>query len=125
MWAPRPSRAPRVRVAATGARAASRGVAPPVAARDGRATDANRRRAARARASALPPANEIAGFVVGAALLGLCVGGARLDGVIARAQARGMAGDDDGKRRERRGKRGGGVFVVPDVGYDDDGMGEG
>ena len=59
--------------------------------------------------------------VVGAALLGLCVGGARLDGVIARAQARGMAGDDDGKRRERRGKRGGGVFVVPD----DDGMGEG
>jgi len=121
MWAPRPSRAPRVRVAATGARAASRGVAPPVAARDGRATDANRRRAARARAPALPPANEIAGFVVGAALLGLCVGGARLDGVIARAQARGMAGDDDGKRRERRGKRGGGVFVVPD----DDGMGEG
>lgn len=123
MWAPRPSRAPRVRVAATGARAASRGVAPPVAARDGRATDANRRRAARARASALPPANEIAGFVVGAALLGLCVGGARLDGVIARAQARGMAGDDDGKRRERRGKRGGGVFVVPDEHAD--GMGEG
>ncbi len=77
--------------------------------------------ARRARASALPPANEIAGFVVGAALLGLCVGGARLDGVIARAQARGM-GDDDGKRRERRGKRGGGVFVVP---RDDDGMGEG
>ena len=77
-----------------------------------------RRRAARARASALPPANEIAGFVVGAALLGLCVGGARLDGVIARAQARGMARDGDEARdattsgAER--SAGGGVFVVPD-----------
>lgn len=61
---------------------------------------------------ALPPANEIAGFVVGAALVGLCLGGARLDGIIARAQARGLGGTEGA--RERRAANGGAVFVVPE-----------
>ena len=76
-----------------------------------RGRDARARRGDVAASRALPPANEIAGFVVGAALVGLCVAGTRLDGIIARAQARGLEG---GGARERRAANGGTVFVLPE-----------
>lgn len=70
---------------------------------------------------ALPPANEIAGFVVGAALVGLCVGGARLDGLIARAQVAAMKDAGEAKRfGERAGKGGGSVFTIPEDDEDED-----
>jgi len=88
------------------------------------------RRGASTRARALPPANEIAGFVVGAALVGLCFGGATLDGMIARAQAAGMEGEDARRGTKaatttRRGKGSGNVFVVPDDDESGDGGGGG
>ena len=87
------------------------------------------RRGASTRARALPPANEIAGFVVGAALVGLCFGGATLDGVIARAQAAGMEGEGargtKASATTRRGKGSGNVFVVPDDDEGGDGGGGG
>ncbi len=76
------------------------------------------------RAHALPPANEVAGFVVGGALLALCLAGTRLDAIIARAQARGFEeeGEGSGARtravNEKKPTRGSGnIFVLPD---DDD-----
>lgn len=85
------------------------------------ATHASRRTGTTPRA--LPPANEIAGFVVGAALVGLCVGGARLDGLIARAQVAAMKDAGEAKRfGERAGKGGGSVFTIPE---DDEGEDEG
>jgi len=87
----------------------------------GRAVGHRRRGASTRDSRALPPANEIAGFVVGAALVGLCFGGATLDGAIARAQAAGMEEGDGARgrgRTTRRGTKGGNVFVVPD---DDEG----
>lgn len=87
------------------------------------------RRGASTRARALPPANEIAGFVVGAALVGLCFGGATLDGVIARAQAAGLEGErargTKAAATTRRGKGSGNVFVVPDDDEGGDGGGGG
>lgn len=75
---------------------------------------------------ALPPANEIAGFVVGAALVGLCVGGARLDGLIARAQVAAMKDAGEAKRfGERAGKGGGSVFTIPEDDENEDGDGDG
>lgn len=83
------------------------------------ATHASRRTGTTPRA--LPPANEIAGFVVGAALVGLCVGGARLDGLIARAQVAAMKDAGEAKRfGERAGKGGGSVFTIPEDDEDDD-----
>ncbi|CEG00078.1 unnamed product [Ostreococcus tauri] len=103
----------RARVVATGRRA--------MGGAGGRARGV--RRAVRA---ALPPANEIAGFVVGAALVGMCVAGTRLDGFIARAQARGLEDGSGARRRtvtRRDGSGGGGVFVVPDDDEVEDGAG--
>ena len=75
----------------------------------------------RVRANALPPANEVAGFVVGGALLALCLAGTRLDAFIARAQARGFEeeGEGSGARtravNEKKPTRGSGnIFVLPD-----------
>jgi hypothetical protein len=83
------------------------------------ATHASRRTGTTPRA--LPPANEIAGFVVGAALVGLCVGGARLDGLIARAQVAAMKDAGEAKRfGERAGKGGGSVFTIPEDDEDED-----
>ena len=42
-------------------------------------------------ASAIPPANEIAGFVVGFLMLYVVVQASKLDALIAEAQARGLA----------------------------------
>jgi hypothetical protein len=92
----------------------------------GRAVGHRRRGASTRDSRALPPANEIAGFVVGAALVGLCFGGATLDGAIARAQAAGMEEGDGARgrgRTTRRGTKGGNVFVVPDD--DEGGVGRG
>jgi len=105
----------------------------PARARAGRERAMGRdgRRGASTRARALPPANEIAGFVVGAALVGLCFGGATLDGMIARAQAAGMEGEDARRGTKaaatttRRGKGSGNVFVVPDDDESGDGGGGG
>lgn len=80
---------------------------------DARGRDGRGRRGGVAASRALPPANEIAGFVVGAALVGLCVAGTRLDGIIARAQARGLEAGGRGAR-ERRAANGGAVFVFPE-----------
>lgn len=86
---------------------------------DASATHRSRRTGTTPRA--LPPANEIAGFVVGAALVGLCVGGARLDGLIARAQVAAMKDAGEAKRfGERAGKGGGAVFTIPEDDEDED-----
>ena len=67
---------------------------------------------------ALPPANEIAGFVIGAGLIGLVFAASRLDGVIADAQVRGFEKDKDERWKKSKSASGGGnVFILPD---DDD-----
>ena len=47
--------------------------------------------------SAIPPANEIAGFVVGFLMLCVVVQASKLDAIIAEAQARGLARKRDGE----------------------------
>ena len=47
--------------------------------------------------SAIPPANEIAGFVVGFLMLYVVVQASKLDAIIAEAQARGLARKRDGE----------------------------
>ncbi|ACO64192.1 predicted protein [Micromonas commoda] len=78
-------------------------------------------RPARSRASvapprALPPANEIAGFVIGAGLIGLVFAASRLDGVIADAQVRGFERDKDErwKKTTKSVEGGGNIFILPD-----------
>ena len=78
-------------------------------------------RPARSRASvapprALPPANEIAGFVLGAGLIGLVFAASRLDGVIADAQVRGFERDKDErwKKTTKSVEGGGNIFILPD-----------
>ena len=53
-------------------------------------------------ASAIPPANEIAGFVVGFLMLCVVVQASKLDALIAEAQARGLA-----RKRDEEGEDGG------------------
>ena len=76
---------------------------------------------------ALPPANEVAGFLVGGIMLCVVLRASTLDAVIASAQAKSVARDDDadgGKsgfgradekdesvKRVKRGK--GNVFILP------------
>ena len=69
---------------------------------------------------ALPPGNEIAGFVVGVALVALGAFGRTLDGAIARAQARALEdeakerGNANARAREVKAKQGNGrIFVLP------------
>ena len=121
-----------VAVSSSSSSASSSAASVPARARGGRQRALGRRvgrRGASTRARALPPANEIAGFVVGAALVGLCFGGATLDGVIARAQAAGMEGEGargtKASATTRRGKGSGNVFVVPDDDEGGDGGGGG
>jgi len=77
-------------------------------------------RPARSRASvapprALSPANEIAGFVIGAGLVGLVFAASRLDGVIADAQVRGFEQDNDERWKKTKSVEGGGnIFILPD-----------
>ena len=64
--------------------------------------------------AALPPANEVAGFIIGAGLVGLVFAASRLDGIIAKAQIRGFE-DDKGERwRAEARANGGNIFVVPE-----------
>ncbi len=64
--------------------------------------------------SALPPANEVAGFVIGAGLVGLVFAASRLDGIIAKAQISGFV-DDKGERwRGESRANGGNIFVTPE-----------
>ena len=63
---------------------------------------------------ALPPANEIAGFVIGAGLVGLVFAASRLDGIIAKAQVAGFT-DTKGERWSAESRaNGGNIFVVPE-----------
>jgi hypothetical protein len=53
--------------------------------------------------SAIPPANEIAGFVVGFLMLCVVVQASKLDAIIAEAQARGLARKRDEEEEEEVG----------------------
>ena len=57
---------------------------------------------------ALPPANEVAGFLVGGIMLCVVLRASTLDAVIASAQAKSVARDDDA---DFGGKKSGGVVV--------------
>ena len=66
-------------------------------------------------AQSASPANEIAGFVIGAGLLGLVFAASRLDGVIADAQVRGFERDKDERWKKTKSVEGGGnIFILPD-----------
>ena len=59
--------------------------------------------------------DEIAGFVIGAGLLGLVFAASRLDGVIADAQVRGFERDKDERWKKTKSVEGGGnIFILPD-----------
>ena len=74
----------------------------------------SRRRGTSVVSAALPPANEVAGFIIGAGLVGLVFAASRLDGIIAKAQIRGFE-DDKGERwRAEARANGGNIFVVPE-----------
>ena len=74
----------------------------------------SRRRGTSVASAALPPANEVAGFIIGAGLVGLVFAASRLDGIIAKAQIRGFE-DDRGERwRAEARAKGGNIFIVPD-----------
>lgn len=74
----------------------------------------SRRRGTSVASAALPPANEVAGFIIGAGLVGLVFAASRLDGIIAKAQIRGFE-DDKGERwRAEARANGGNIFVVPE-----------
>jgi hypothetical protein len=55
--------------------------------------------------SAIPPANEIAGFVVGFLMLCVVVQASKLDAIIAEAQARGLARKRDEEEEEEEGDK--------------------
>ena len=88
--------------------------ATPVRSRAPGARARHRRRCTTLVTAALPPANEIAGFIIGAGLVGLVFAASRLDGIIAKAQIRGFE-DDKGERwRAEARANGGNIFIVPD-----------
>lgn len=61
---------------------------------------------------ALPPANEVAGFLVGGIMLCVVLRASTLDAVIASAQAKSVArDDDDDDDADFGGKKSGGVVV--------------
>ena len=62
---------------------------------------------------ALPPANEVAGFLVGGIMLCVVLRASTLDAVIASAQAKSVARDDDDDDDDADfgGKKSGGVVV--------------
>lgn len=59
---------------------------------------------------ALPPANEVAGFLVGGIMLCVVLRASTLDAVIASAQAKSVARDDDDDDDADGGKKSGVVF---------------
>ena len=61
-----------------------------------------------------PPANEVAGFVIGAGLVGLVFAASRLDGIIAKAQVRGFEESKGERWRAETKENGGNIFVLPD-----------
>ena len=60
------------------------------------------------------PANEVAGFVIGAGLVGLVFAASRLDGIIAKAQVRGFEESKGERWRAETKENGGNIFVLPD-----------
>jgi hypothetical protein len=73
-----------------------------------------RARGAATTTAALPPANEVAGFVIGAGLVGLVFAASRLDGIIAKAQVRGFEESEGERWRAETKENGGNIFVLPD-----------
>mmetsp|Transcript_15807 Transcript_15807/g.38492 ORF Transcript_15807/g.38492 Transcript_15807/m.38492 type:complete len:126 (-) Transcript_15807:131-508(-) len=76
-----------------------------------------RRRGAAVSTAALPPANEIAGFIIGGGLVGLVFAASKLDGAIAKAQVRGfeVKQQKGGAWKVEKPKKGdGNIFIVPD-----------
>ena len=72
--------------------------------------------------SALPPANEVAGFVIGAGLVALVFAASRLDGAIAKAQVRGFEEAGSGPWKAESRENGGNIFTIPDD--EEEGKGE-
>ena len=79
-----------------------------------RAVRRARGRGAATATAALPPANEVAGFVIGAGLVGLVFAASRLDGIIAKAQVRGFEESKGERWRAETKENGGNIFVLPD-----------